>query len=155
MLTRAARSLSRAASAASAVAAPVGTRSISFDLTDDQKAYQNLARDFAAKEIIPAAAELDRTMEYPNELFNKVSPNRLNSGRFPTSSSQSSGSSAPHGSLCTNCVPIACQGALAGLLRALQAKTASGESIVGQRFKNLLAAAMATSAPRTAISTQL
>lgn len=73
MLVRAAKSLSRVASAASSLAAHVGTRSISFELTEDQKSFQNLAREFAAKEIIPVAAELDRTMAYPEEIFNKVS----------------------------------------------------------------------------------
>lgn len=45
---------------------------IGFDLTDEQKAIQETARQFARKEIMPAAAELDRTMEYPTELFAKA-----------------------------------------------------------------------------------
>ncbi|KAA0150210.1 hypothetical protein FNF27_06042 [Cafeteria roenbergensis] len=52
--------------------APAGTRSISFALTDDQKAMQKLARDFAVNEVMPKAAELDRTMEYPEDLFKKA-----------------------------------------------------------------------------------
>lgn len=42
---------------------------IGFELTDEQKAIQETARQFARKEIAPAAAELDRTMDYPHELF--------------------------------------------------------------------------------------
>jgi hypothetical protein len=61
-----------AASRVATVAAPVGARSVSFALTDDQKAYQKLARDFVANEVIPKAKELDQTMAYPEELFKKV-----------------------------------------------------------------------------------
>lgn len=71
MLARAARTTAARASALSM--APAGTRSISFALTDDQKAMQKLARDFAVNEVMPKAAELDRTMEYPEDLFKKVS----------------------------------------------------------------------------------
>jgi len=71
MLVRAARLAG--ASVAARAAAPAGARFISFELTEDQRAFQKLARDFAVNEVIPAAAELDRTMEYPEELFNKVS----------------------------------------------------------------------------------
>lgn len=71
MLARVARTTVARASALSM--APAGTRSISFALTDDQKAMQKLARDFAVNEVMPKAAELDRTMEYPEELFKKVS----------------------------------------------------------------------------------
>jgi acyl-CoA dehydrogenase len=45
---------------------------LSFVLTDDQKAFQQLARKFAAEEIIPVAAEHDRTMEYPHKIFAKA-----------------------------------------------------------------------------------
>ncbi|KAG0144937.1 hypothetical protein CROQUDRAFT_672084 [Cronartium quercuum f. sp. fusiforme G11] len=38
---------------------------ISFALSEDQQAYQDLARRFTAEHIIPVAAEYDRTMEYP------------------------------------------------------------------------------------------
>ena len=54
------------------MATPLGARSVSFALTDDQKAYQKLARDFVANEVIPKAKELDQTMAYPEELFRKV-----------------------------------------------------------------------------------
>lgn len=45
---------------------------VSFDLSDDQIAYRDLARKFAMEEMLPKAAELDRTMEYPTEIFNKA-----------------------------------------------------------------------------------
>ncbi|GBG27961.1 Medium-chain specific acyl-CoA dehydrogenase, mitochondrial [Hondaea fermentalgiana] len=41
-------------------------------LTEDQKSFQELARKFAKEEIAPKAAELDRTMEYPFELFKQA-----------------------------------------------------------------------------------
>ena len=37
---------------------------IDFSLTDEQKALQELARDFAQKEIVPVATELDRTGQH-------------------------------------------------------------------------------------------
>jgi len=45
---------------------------LSFELTEDQKAYQELARKFALEEIIPVADEYDRTMEYPHDIFAKA-----------------------------------------------------------------------------------
>mmetsp|Transcript_6592 Transcript_6592/g.16628 ORF Transcript_6592/g.16628 Transcript_6592/m.16628 type:complete len:422 (-) Transcript_6592:97-1362(-) len=45
---------------------------VSFELTDEQKAIQHLAREFSRNEIIPVAAELDRTMEYPRELLKRT-----------------------------------------------------------------------------------
>ena len=43
-----------------------------FELTETQKQYQKLARDFARDVMIPKAAEYDRTMAYPEEIFNKA-----------------------------------------------------------------------------------
>uniref|UniRef100_A0A2P2HYP6 Medium-chain specific acyl-CoA dehydrogenase, mitochondrial n=1 Tax=Hirondellea gigas TaxID=1518452 RepID=A0A2P2HYP6_9CRUS len=43
-----------------------------FDYNDDQKAIQELARKFAREEVLPMAAELDRTMEYPQNLVKKA-----------------------------------------------------------------------------------
>ena len=45
---------------------------IDFTLTDEQKAMQELARDFAQKEIAPVAPQLDRTCEYPFDLLKKA-----------------------------------------------------------------------------------
>lgn len=43
-----------------------------FGLSDDQRAFQELTRDFTAKEIIPVAAHYDRTMEYPWDVIKKA-----------------------------------------------------------------------------------
>ena len=42
---------------------------IDLTLSDEQKALQELARDFAQKEIAPVAPELDRTCKYPFDLL--------------------------------------------------------------------------------------
>ena len=43
-----------------------------WNLGEDDRSFQDLARRFARDEIIPAAAELDRSGAYPEELFNKA-----------------------------------------------------------------------------------
>jgi acyl-CoA dehydrogenase len=43
-----------------------------FGLNDDQRAFQELTRDFTAKEIIPVASHYDKTMEYPWEVIKKA-----------------------------------------------------------------------------------
>ena len=45
---------------------------IDWSLTDEQKALQELARDFAQREVAPVAAELDRTCTYPFALMAKA-----------------------------------------------------------------------------------
>ena len=45
---------------------------VSFYLTEDQKMLQKMAREFAAKEIIPVAEELDREARFPQEIFDKA-----------------------------------------------------------------------------------
>jgi acyl-CoA dehydrogenase len=45
---------------------------IDFSLSDEQKEYQKLARDFTLKEIIPKAAYHDESAEYPREIINKA-----------------------------------------------------------------------------------
>lgn len=45
---------------------------IGFQLTDEQKALQELARDFAQNEIAPIAPQLDKTGEYPYALLKKA-----------------------------------------------------------------------------------
>jgi len=42
---------------------------LDFSLTDEQRALQDLARDFAQKQIAPIALELDRTGKYPFDLL--------------------------------------------------------------------------------------
>ena len=45
---------------------------IGFNLTDEQKEFQQLARKFTTEHIIPKAAEHDRTGEYPVEILKKA-----------------------------------------------------------------------------------
>ncbi|MCI0475391.1 MAG: acyl-CoA dehydrogenase family protein [Anaerolineales bacterium] len=45
---------------------------IDLSLTDEQKALQELARDFAQKEIAPMAPEMDRTCKYPFDLLKQA-----------------------------------------------------------------------------------
>ncbi len=44
---------------------------VSFELSDEQKSLQKMARDFAAKEIIPHAEHYDRTAEFPTDIVRK------------------------------------------------------------------------------------
>src|SRR5688500_5340647 len=48
------------------------TAGVGFGLTADQQMLQKLARDFAAKEIIPVAEEHDRHAKFPEEIFHKA-----------------------------------------------------------------------------------
>lgn len=43
-----------------------------FELTEEQKMVQAMARDFADKEVAPVAAELDRTHRFPQEIVEKL-----------------------------------------------------------------------------------
>jgi len=45
---------------------------IDFSLTEEQQALQDLARKFAKDEIIPKAAHLDETGEFPHEILKKA-----------------------------------------------------------------------------------
>ncbi len=45
---------------------------IDFSLTEEQKQLQSLAREFAREEIIPVAAEFDRSEEYPEKVIAKA-----------------------------------------------------------------------------------
>jgi len=53
-------------------AAPATAGGYCFDLTDDQKEFQSLARKFTREEILPAAAHHDKTGEYPIEIIKKA-----------------------------------------------------------------------------------
>ncbi len=44
-----------------------------FELTDDQKALQQMARDFAEKEIRPVVMKFDESQEFPHEIVKKMS----------------------------------------------------------------------------------
>lgn len=41
-------------------------------LTEEQSMIQDMARKFAEKELMPIAAEIDKSMEYPVEMFKKM-----------------------------------------------------------------------------------
>jgi butyryl-CoA dehydrogenase len=43
-----------------------------FELTDEQRMIQATAREFAAREIAPKAAELDKTSRWPSEILTKM-----------------------------------------------------------------------------------
>ncbi len=45
---------------------------MNFDLTETQKMLQNLAKDFAEKEVQPRAAEIDKTNEFPKDLAKEI-----------------------------------------------------------------------------------
>lgn len=48
-----------------------------FQLSEEQRAIQQLVRDFAEKEIEPCAAEIDKSDEFPSEIFHKMSAQGL------------------------------------------------------------------------------
>jgi acyl-CoA dehydrogenase len=50
----------------------VMTQGVSFELTEEQKMLQKMAREFTAKEIIPVAAEYDEKAIFPEEIFHKA-----------------------------------------------------------------------------------
>jgi alkylation response protein AidB-like acyl-CoA dehydrogenase len=45
---------------------------VNFDLTDAQRQIRDLCRDFAEREIRPRAAEIDRTDEFPWDLYKRM-----------------------------------------------------------------------------------
>lgn len=49
-----------------------GSGGYHFELTDDQKAFQLLARTFAQEEVIPVAAKYDKSMAFPHDVFEKA-----------------------------------------------------------------------------------
>jgi short-chain 2-methylacyl-CoA dehydrogenase len=48
------------------------TSAMDFDLTDEQRAIQSLAREFARDEVRPRAEEMDRDAQFPYELVAKM-----------------------------------------------------------------------------------
>lgn len=55
-----------------AIASTAADTPFSMGLTADQSAYRDLARKFAAEEVIPVAAHHDQTMEYPMAVIKKA-----------------------------------------------------------------------------------
>ena len=43
-----------------------------FDLSDEQRMIQETARNFAMKEVLPRAAELDESGRFPTELVRQM-----------------------------------------------------------------------------------
>jgi alkylation response protein AidB-like acyl-CoA dehydrogenase len=54
-----------------------------FDLTESQKMLQSLAKDFAEKEVLPRAAEIDRSNEFPRDLVKKMGSHGFRGLPFP------------------------------------------------------------------------
>lgn len=68
--TGAARSAAPATARLFSQSAPA--RDVSFELSDDQRSYQELARKFTKDNITPVARHYDETMEYPWEVIKKA-----------------------------------------------------------------------------------
>lgn len=62
-----------------------GSGGISFELNETQQEFQALARKFCREEIIPVAAEHDRTGEYPWGIVKKAHELGLINGHIPAS----------------------------------------------------------------------
>jgi alkylation response protein AidB-like acyl-CoA dehydrogenase len=45
---------------------------VDFNLSEREKMIQSTARDFAVKEVLPRAAEIDRTAEFPSDLVRQM-----------------------------------------------------------------------------------
>lgn len=54
-----------------------------FQLTEEQRAIQEMVHDFAEKEIVPMAGEIDKSDEYPAGLFRKMGEQGLLGLPFP------------------------------------------------------------------------
>lgn len=76
------RKLSTTASV-TAGAKPIPTTGFCFELNDEQKALQDLARKFTKEEIIPMAAHYDKTGEYPWPIVKKAWEVGLMNGHIP------------------------------------------------------------------------
>ncbi len=59
----------------------IANAAMDFQLTDEHRMVQRLAADFATREILPRAAELDHTGEFPRDLIRKAAGLGL-MGRF-------------------------------------------------------------------------
>jgi len=68
-------------SSARKYSAPAG---LGFNLTEEQKQFQDLARDFARNRMLPAAAALDKSGEWPQEIINEAHALGLMNLHVPT-----------------------------------------------------------------------
>lgn len=64
---------------------PATSSGPSFGLNEEQIEFQNVARKFVKDEIIPVAAELDRTGAYPWDIIKKAHATGLMNGHIPES----------------------------------------------------------------------
>lgn len=62
---------------------PVVANGVTFELTDTQKEMQDVAQKFVREEIIPVAAEYDRSGEYPWPIIKKAWSLGLVNGSIP------------------------------------------------------------------------
>uniref|UniRef100_A0A3Q2EBM9 Acyl-CoA dehydrogenase/oxidase N-terminal domain-containing protein n=1 Tax=Cyprinodon variegatus TaxID=28743 RepID=A0A3Q2EBM9_CYPVA len=74
---------SSAAAAKTASSGHVGSSGFSFELTDQQKEFQQLARRFAREEMMPVAAAYDKSAEYPFPIIKKAWELGLVNGHIP------------------------------------------------------------------------
>ncbi|CAH0716396.1 unnamed protein product, partial [Brenthis ino] len=85
-VVRASRPIYRKLSTTKAVASahkPIPSTGLCFELNDEQKALQDLARKFTKEEIIPVAAQYDKTGEYPWPIVKKAWELGLMNGHVP------------------------------------------------------------------------
>lgn len=73
----------RAISTSQRLNASASPNGYSFDLNDTQREFQELARKFAREEIIPVAAEYDKTGKYPWDIIKKAWSLGLMNGHVP------------------------------------------------------------------------
>ena len=45
---------------------------MNFELSPEQKMIRDTARDLATREILPQAAEIDRTHQFPRKIFSRL-----------------------------------------------------------------------------------
>jgi len=64
--------LQSTAASAKVVPQQLSSLGFSFELTDQQKEFQELSRKFAREEIVPVAADYDRSGEYPMPVITKA-----------------------------------------------------------------------------------
>src|SRR6185369_11049715 len=54
------------------VCARLHRSAMDFDLTEDQQLVRDSARDFASREILPKAAEIDKSGRWPGDIVTKM-----------------------------------------------------------------------------------
>ncbi|KAL4704581.1 hypothetical protein ACJJTC_017836 [Scirpophaga incertulas] len=84
-IVRATRPIFRSLTTTTPVAAvqSIPTTGLCFELSDEQKALQELARKFTKEEIIPVAAQYDKSGEYPWPIVKKAWELGLINGHIP------------------------------------------------------------------------